>query len=250
MFSSKKIMMSAGRVVPPTPTPTPTPTPNLSLQIISQPQDETVPSNAFNARIGETTWQSGSGYARSNVIWERSIDGGATWSYYGGSSRQDGALVFNEVSSFMNGNMFRAKAHSYQPFTSLANFSSPLAAEELSVPEGNLRIFSNYINASVEFLVNRSGSFYYSINTIVWDRSYPITLSCSVLNKNILSESGTVELVVGDIVRFSFSTTQPVNFYPKNSYQFEFLLGQPSNPSSVPYDSPAVVSNPITLTVA
>lgn len=99
----------------------PTPLP-LPLQITSQPQDRTVSSDDSSAVIGQTTWLAGTGFARSRVIWERSIDNGQNWSLYGISDRQDGALYLTTLSPFFNGYMFRATAYPYEPFTTLANF--------------------------------------------------------------------------------------------------------------------------------
>lgn len=89
MFSSRKLFaLSKYATITTTTTTTTTTSSPDPLSITVQPQNETVTSG-LSARIGEATWQTNSGFARSDVIWERRTDGGSTWSWAGTSKRQD-----------------------------------------------------------------------------------------------------------------------------------------------------------------
>ena len=234
MFSSKKIMMSAGRVVPPTPTPTPTPTPNLPLQIISQPQDLTITHTNYRTYIGHATWSVLDGLGRTSVKWEMSIDG-SNWNTIGYSERKDGAISFSSIPREMDGYMFRATSYAYHPFTNLAENLGwpsgwPLGYETLSLDgnsdtSGSAPLHVNIIGppaldapccndqpegvkARVQFM--KSGEFIYNCSTGSSTGANDIqimnltkNLSIGYHTSNVIT-TGNFSVGVGDIIEVSF----------------------------------------------
>lgn len=239
----------------------PTPLP-LPLQITSQPQDRTVSSDIGNAAlIGETTWLAGTGFARSRVIWERSIDSGQTWEIFGNSIRQDGALSL-DVSPFLNGNMFRATAYPYTPFTTLANFSSQDAKEVLEVSNlssasAPVRIYATAVDSkNIEFMMTKDGQFKCTINFILASQPYSWIFNAQILNKWTIATASNkshfvqtdITLKEGDIIRFTLDTDQPDNLFPRSHYTFEFFSWDED--ATVGFDKDlGVTSEPMTLTV-
>ena len=114
---------------------------------------------------------------------------------------------------------------------------------------------SGSITSTVEFLVLRGGKFWYSVSLIA-SQQYNTRLIGSILNKTTIfalfetaGVTDDVDLVAGDIVRMEYSTQQPSNLFPKESYSFNFSLGTIGQAGTASFEPNAVVSNPITLTV-
>jgi hypothetical protein len=133
MFSSSKILFAnyVNRELPPpvllTTTTTPSPVP---LRITAQPQNVTL-SAGSTALIGQTTWATGAGYKRTQVRWERSVDG-VNWyqeAGYNSNLQSGGFRLIGGADRAQSGLKYRAYAYAYEEFTRFPNYMDQLGLD-------------------------------------------------------------------------------------------------------------------------
>jgi hypothetical protein len=277
MFSSSKILFAnyVNRELPPPVLPTTTTTSApVPLRITAQPQNVTL-SAGSTASIGQTTWATGSGYKRTMVRWERSLDG-VNWyqetSY--NSNYQSGEFsIPMGANRAQSGLKYRAYAYAYEEYTRLGNYMGQsyetldgFQGGGLGNQGGSLRIISSNYSEDFAFIFLKGGQFRTDIRFVgakadAGRRNLSDSLRATIGNRNVASLRNipayadqfgfyAAENAVFN-VDFTASPGELMAFYlgptanfPGLQYQFSIV-----SLADVPYAGQKVVSEPFTLTV-
>jgi hypothetical protein len=282
MFSSSKILFATSPVVesttttsaPVTSTTTTTASP-VPLRITAQPQNVTLKAGSTST-IGQTTWATGSGYKRTMVRWERSLDG-VNWyqeTGYNSNLQSGGFEIPAGANRAQSGLKYRAYAYAYAEYTRLDNYRGDYIAGEgqsyetldnLGNQGGKLILWSTRHAEDFAFIFLKGGQF--RINIYFNDDRGRINnftyLRASIGNRNVAylknipalfdPRTGFYSMAENQVQNVEFTATPgelmsfdlgPTNNFPGITYEFNVV-----SVGDEPYASQKIVSDPFTLTV-